>query len=410
MISNGSRAFGDIEVFNCESYEGKILNRSVFINATGSFFPNAAVDNSQIEAVLGMVNDRPSRSMNIVLGSNQIKTRHYAIDPVTRASTHSNADIATAAINDLLQKNPQLSLSDVGLLCSGTSSSDLFFPSHGQMIQGLLKNLACEVVTTSGVCCSSMAAMKTAFLSVLSGDSDAALVTGSETASKFMRAEFFESENEEKVNELRKNPALAFEHDFLRWMLSDGAGAAYLSHRPNEAGLSLKINWIEGRSYANEEPVCMLAGGTRLADGTIIPWKDLRLSDDSKAKKYAFNVRQDIRQLKDMIPIYSVEKPLSEIKKKRGLRPGDYDWFLPHYSSHYFRETLFNALTKIDMQIPYERWFTALYEKGNVGSASILVFLDELMKQKSLERGQKILGYIPESSRFSVYYFELEVV
>jgi 3-oxoacyl-[acyl-carrier-protein] synthase-3 len=255
-----------------------------------------------------------------------------------------------------------------------------------------------------------MAAMKAAYLSVLAGDSPTALVTGSETASKFMRAEFFEPESESKVEELRKNPALAFEHDFLRWMLSDGAGAVYLSDQPNPEGLSLKINWIEGRSYANEEPVCMLAGGSRDANGEIIPWKDLRLSDDTKAKKYALNVRQDIRQLKDMIALYSVEKPLSEIKKKRGLHPGDYAWFLPHYSSHYFRDILVNALAKIDMPIPSERWFTALYDKGNIGSASILVFIDELLKQRRLERGQKILGYIPESSRFSVYYFELEVV
>jgi 3-oxoacyl-[acyl-carrier-protein] synthase-3 len=101
---------------------------------------------------------------------------------------------------------------------------------------------------------------------------------------------------------------------------------------------------------------------------------------------------------------------LSEIKKKRGLHPGDYTWFLPHYSSHFFRETLAGALAGIDFSIPVERWFTSLYERGNVGSASILVFINDLIRQKTLKRGEKILCYVPESARFSVYYFELEVV
>ena len=35
-------------------------------------------------------------------------------------------------------------------------------------------------------------------------------------------------------------------------MLSDGAGAVYLSDRPNSDGLSLKIHWIDLLSYANE--------------------------------------------------------------------------------------------------------------------------------------------------------------
>lgn len=386
------------------------MSRAVYINATGSYFPNAPVDNSQIENVLGMVNGRPSRAMNIVLGSNQIKTRHYAIDPVTRQPTHTTAELARLAIEDLMARHPHVKSSDVNLLCAGTSSSDLFFPSHGQMIQGHFKDMACEVITTSGVCCSSMGAMKAAYLSVMAGESDSALVSGSETASKFMRSEFFEAESETKVEELKKNPSLAFEHDFLRWMLSDGAGALHLSSKPSETGVSLRINWMEGRSYANEAAVCMMAGGGYDANGEIVGWKDLKFLGDEKAKKHAFNVRQDIRELKELIPLYSVEKPLSEIKKKRGLRPGDYQWFLPHYSSHYFRDILFSTLTKIDMPIPYERWFTALPEKGNIGSASILVFIDELLKQKRLEKGEKILAYVPESSRFSVYYFELEVV
>ena len=55
-----------------------------------------------------------------------------------------------------------------------------------------------------------------------------------------------------KLQQLNEEPILAFEKDFLRWMLSDGAGAALLMNEPNETGLSLRIEWIDSISYANE--------------------------------------------------------------------------------------------------------------------------------------------------------------
>lgn len=385
------------------------MNRSVFINATSSFFPNSPVDNDNIERVLGSFKGKPSKSRSIVLASNQIKNRYYAINPETRQMSHTNAEITAAAIQGLFE-NSKLSLSDMQLLCCGSSTPDLLMPAHGQMVQGHLKNFSGEVVTTSGVCCSSMSAMKMAYLSVLSGDSNHAVVAGSETASKYMRSEFLESESEAKVEELKKNPMVAFEQDFLRWMLSDGAGAARLGHEPEEGKVNLKINWIEGRSYSNEQPVCMYGGGHRADDGTMTPWPTLRLEGNPDKLRFAMNAKQDIRLLREQAPIYTIEKPLAELKKKRGLHPGDYKWFLPHYSSHFFREVLFNSMTKIDFQIPYERWFTSLYERGNIGSASMFVFIDELIKTQKLNRGEKILCYIPESARFSIYYLELEVV
>jgi len=383
--------------------------RPVYMNATASFFPNAAVDNSTIEDVLGFVGERASRAKKIILASNKIENRYYAIDPKTRKPTHSNAQMTALAVQALFTENPELKLSDLGLLAVGTSSPDLILPAHGQMVQGELKEFSGEVITTAGVCCSGTAALKAAFTSLRCGDHASAVVAGSEAASKFMRGEFFESESETKVNELEKSPMVAFECDFLRWMLSDGASAVYLSTECIP-GRSLRINWIEGRSFSNEEPVCMMGGGRREDDGQITPWKDLRLNPDPKAQNFAMNIRQDIRQLRERVPIYCVERALGEIKKRRGLQPGDYKYFIPHMSSDFFREILDASMQKIDFQIPQDRWYTSLYQRGNVGSAAIFASIDELRREKQLQAGDKILCFVPESARVSVYYFELEVV
>ena len=86
------------------------------------------------------------------------------------------------------------------------------------------------------------------------------------------------------------------------------------------------------------------------------------------------------------------------------------DWFLPHYSSDYFRDKVFKAMEDIGFTIPYERWFTNLAYKGNTGSASIYVMLEELFHSGKLKEGQKLLCFIPESGRFSVAYMLLTVV
>jgi 3-oxoacyl-[acyl-carrier-protein] synthase-3 len=385
------------------------LIRPVYLNASSSFFPNAAVDNDTIESVLGSVGKRLSRSKKMVLASNKIKTRYYAIDPVTRKPTHTNAQMSALAVRGLLAENPEIDLRKVGMLAVGTSSPDLLLPAHGQMVQGELREFDGEVVTTAGVCCSGTAALKTAVMSLRAGDHASAIVTGSEAASKFMRGEFFESESEAKIEELKKSPMVAFEHDFLRWMLSDGAAALYLSTEPMAGKLNLRINWIEGRSFANEEAVCMLGGGAREADGSVTPWKDLRL-ETARPQNFTMNIQQDIRQLRDRSPLHLIERALGDIKKRRGLQPGDYSYFLPHFSSDFFREIALGSMSKIDFAIPEERWFTSLYDRGNVGSAAIFTTLDDLRRQKKLNSGEKILCFVPESARFSVYYFELEVV
>jgi 3-oxoacyl-[acyl-carrier-protein] synthase III len=385
------------------------MKNSVYLNASSSFFPNAPVGNDVIEDVLGKVGGRPSKAKRVVLESNQIKTRYYAIDPQTRASTHSNAQMTSAAIKRLFHDNPELDISKVEMMTCGTSAPDVLVPAHGQMVQGELTDLNCEVITTAGVCCSSSAALKIAYLSILSGDKTSAVVTGSESSSKFMRSEFIESENQIIVDGEKKLPPLSFDHDFLRWMLSDGASALYLSNEVVPGKINLKINWIEGFSFANEEKVCMLGGAFIDSNDNLVPWKDLRVSGPADAR-LAMSIRQDIRQLQTRVFELTVERPLVEIKKNRGIRPGDYSWFLPHYSSHYFRPMLMETLNKIDFDIPSEKWFTTLYERGNIGSASIMVFIDELKKQKQLNSGDKILCFIPESARFSSYFMELEVV
>jgi len=70
-----------------------------------------------------------------------------------------------------------------------------------------------------------------------------------------MRGRNFEPEMESLVAEMERRPEIAFEKDFLRWMLSDGAGAALVQSQPNPERLSLRIDWMEMVSLAGDMPV-----------------------------------------------------------------------------------------------------------------------------------------------------------
>lgn len=381
---------------------------TVYITDLAGFLPNAPVGNDDIEQILGMVGGKPSRSRRVTLRNNGIQTRYYAIDPHTGRYTHNTAQLAAESVRLLLRRSG-LTLEQLDCLACATSGPDQLKPAHGQMVQGELGGPPLEVITAAGVCTSGMTALRYAYLNIAAGLARNGISSGSEFASSFMRGANFDAELASRVADLEKQPELAFEKDFLRWMLSDGAGAALLSDTPNPDRLSLRIDWIDGLSYAGEMPVCMYSGAIMREDGRLQGWREVENNQDMLRHSY-FAVKQDARLLNDQVAPVTVNRALSVVMRKRDLRPQDVNWFVPHYSSEYFRPRLFDALAECNFTIPLERWFTNLTTKGNVGSAAIYLMLEELLYSGRLKQGERILCYVPESARFSVYYMQLTVV
>ncbi len=380
----------------------------VYITDLAAFLPNAPVDNDGMEAILGMVNQLPSRTRRIILRNNRIRQRYYAIDPLTGATTHSNAQLAAEAVRRL-RPYDGFHLDQVQVLCCGTSSPDQLMPGHASMVHGELGNAPCEVVSTSGICISGMTAFKYAWMSVALGLASNAVATGSELASTYMRAGLCGGVDPAKVEALEHQPALSFDADFLRWMLSDGAGAALLSSAAPAYRQVLRVDWIDQFSFANELETCMYSGAVKEADGRLRGWREFPSLQQAVAQE-AFPVKQDIKLLNQEIIPTAVERTLPRLIAKYGLKAQDFDWFLPHYSSDYFRNEPYTHMQGIGFDIPQEKWFTNLYEKGNTGAASIYIILEELFYSGRLRSGERLLCFIPESGRFSICYMQLTVV
>lgn len=378
--------------------------KEVYITRTASFLPNNPISNDEMEDYLGLINDRASKSRRIVLRNNGIKNRFYAIDK-NGNPTHTNAQMVSLAIRKLFEKNPA-ELQEVDLISCGTSSPDQMMPSHGVMVHGWLpesKNI--EVVSPAGVCCSGMHAMKYAYMSILSGMSKKAVSSGSERLSRALRSDQFELEVQ-KLQELEENPYLSFDKDFLRWMLSDGAAVFMLEDKKSTEGLSLRIDWIEGVSFANDVEACMYMAAEKNSDGTLKSYMDF----DPKEilEKSVLSIKQEVKLL-DQYIVKLGFKRMYDILMEKNIQKEDVTWFLPHMSSYFFADKIYDELLAYDYEIPKERWFTNLETRGNVGAGSIYLMVDELFNSGKLKVGDTLLLAIPESSRFSYVFAYLTV-
>ncbi len=377
---------------------------NVYITKAAKFFPNEPISNDEMEDYLGLINDKVSKSKRIILRNNGIKRRFYAIDK-RGVATHTNSQMTALAVRALFENNDK-GLKDLDLLACGTSTPDQMMPSHGVMVHGWLPDTnAIEVVSPSGVCCAGMHAFKYAFMSIKLGDAKTAVATGSERLSRVLRGDVFEEESK-KLEALEGNGYVGFEKDFLRWMLSDGAGAFLMSNEKNENDINLRVEWLEGVSYAHEIKPCMYMASEKLEDGNIKSYMDY--SPQEMIEGSILSIKQDVKLLGEYIVPLGFDK-LKLIFQKRGMTVDQIDYFLPHMSSEFFRSKISEKLEENGMAIPQERWFTNLSSVGNVGAGSIYMMVEELLYSGKLKKGQTILLAVPESSRFS-YMFGLLTV
>lgn len=375
--------------------------KNVYITRISKFLPNNPVSNEEMEEKLGLINGEKSKARRIVLRNNQIKTRYYAIDDEGNI-THNNAQIAKEAVELLCDAN--FPKEKIELLSCGTSSPDQVLPSHTAMVHGFLKGDNMEINSPAGACCSGMNALKYGYMSVLSEQTNNAVCAGSERTSSWLMANTFEEEVK-TLESLEEQPIIAFNKEFLRWMLSDGAGAVLLENEP-KGDLPIKIEWMEGFSYAHEVNACMYSGAEKLENGNLKPWSEF----DSKewGERSLFALQQDVKLLDKNILVKGVDS-LKKVIKKHNIAPKDINYYLPHISSYYFKEKLYDEMVRQGVEIPWENWFMNLHKVGNVGAASIYIMLEELVNSGKLKKGDTILLSVPESARFSYMYALLTV-
>lgn len=367
----------------------------VYIESAGYYMPGEPIPNERMDAYIAPLNRMSERIKRRILAENGILTRHYAIDEegVTR---ETNAQLAAGAIRDCLRRGGA-ELSRVSLLASGSSGGDTLMPGFANMIQGELAAAPMETLSVHGICAAGVSAIQSAAQGIELGAHRTALAVASEMPSRLFKRSRFAARGYETD----------FDSHFLRWMLSDGAGALLLSDgTPGLAGnpgFRLRLKWVHQRAFSGDYPVCMQLGLTEdRARGHLDygSWAEAEAAG-------ALSLRQDIRLLPHLFDIGIHE--YAALVQDGWVDPKRVDHFLCHYSSEKFIPVVEDLMTKADLAIPRERWWSNLAWRGNTGAASILIMLSEFLHTKALKPGEQIFCYVPESGRFMAAYMLLEV-
>ncbi len=358
-----------------------------YITATGAFLPGDPVDNEQLAARFGADTRRSAALRRRTLAANGIKTRHYATDDAGLTLMLNEELAAEAARRALADRG--LGPRQVSMLATGTTQGDLLVPGFASMVHGRLGGGPMELLSAAGVCASGMAALKAAVSAVRLGEHPVAVAVGSELVSR----------------SFGDNAPEAPDTSFLRWTLSDGAGAVVLEPRPRPDGVSLRVDWMHLVSHAHRHPVCMSAGlGEELTPAAGTTWLD-QPKPDSGEEFRPPRLRQDMSALPALIDMGVAE---FDALVKAGRIDPDTEHILCHYSAEHFRAKLLDRLRDAGYAPDDKRWFTNLHTAGNTGAASIFVMLDAA--RMSMQPGDRVLLIVPESGRFTLAFAQLTCV
>jgi 3-oxoacyl-[acyl-carrier-protein] synthase-3 len=372
---------------------------TAYITATGRYLPGAPVTNDEIEDYIGKAGRASSALKDLILANCGIKTRHYAIDKSQR-TVISNTAMAAAAVRNAAER-AGLGTNDVELLTAATTMPDVLGPGHASMVHGELGYGPLEIATAHGICSSGIMALKNAYLQVAIGEKRNAITVASEFASRG-----FKSTRYDEMQAISEDGSLPMETAFLRYMLSDGAGAVVLENAPAASGISLRIDWISLNSFAHTEKPCMYFGSNDNA--CTKTWADYPTASAAAADG-ALAVRQKLSLLPHLVRLGIDEY-------ERLLATGKFDpttvtWFPVHYSSERMKAMILGELARRGIASgPPEMWYSNLTQVGNIGSASIFVILDDMLTQGLIKDGDTLLCMIPESGRFIISYMHLTAV
>ncbi len=357
-----------------------------FITRTGSTLPGPRVPNEDIQRYLGVI-DGESEVQHKVLSMNGIVGRHYAQDE-NQVATDDVYGLAAQAVSTAL--NDFYPTSPITYLAAGTTYAPFAGPGIATILHDRLKTIGMldrpiEISSHAGICTSAAQAMIAAIRGVSCGDHQSALCVGAEHASQVLKSSVIQPIDDRREHtDLRKTQW--FMSVFLRFMLSDGAGAFVLENKPNDTGISLQIDWTHSMSMANEAPLCM-----KLDNPTGLLSQDVTILS------------------RHLVPTSS--KFLANALKQHNESLDTYSIILPHMSSFFFRRKMERVLQEhfSDPERPVPYW-TNLATAGNTGAASIYVMLDEYLRGHELRDGDRIMLFVPESGQFNYVMVSLTAV
>jgi len=307
--------------------------QNVKIIGTGSYLPKKVLTNEDLEKMVDTNNEW-------IITRTGISERHIAED------NEATSDVAAKAALKAL-KDANIKPEEIDLIVVATNSPDMVFPATACLVQNKIKAVNAATFDLQAGCTSSVYALVTAWQYIATGFYDNALIIGAEALSKL-------------VDWTDRNTCVLF---------GDGAGAAVLKAGQEKGILS---GCLRGDG-SNDDLIMLPAGLSRNP-----------ASHETVEKKMHYVKMKGNEVFK--LAVKHMKRVTIKTLDKCNLSVEDIDCFIPHQANI----RIISALTRV-LKIKEDKVFVNLEKYGNTSAASVMIALDEAVKEGKIKNGDIVL-------------------
>lgn len=299
------------------------------IIGTGGYLPEKVLTNDQISETV-------DTSDSWIYERTGIKSRRIAAPHETASSM---AEIAARQAIEAAQIDPE----DIDLIIVATGSPDRVYPSTGCLLQqrlGIKRGVAFDV---QAACSGSIFGMSIADQYIKSGAAKTVLVVGSEICSRL-------------VDWTDRGTCILF---------GDGAGAILLTASDEPGILSTHIH----------------------SDGDyedLLYCPNPQAASEDKQNEAGFIAMRGNEVFK--VAVNTLGRIVNETLEANNMQKSDIDWLVPHQAN---RRIIDATAKKLDMSSDHV--VLTLEDQGNTSSASVLLALNEAVRDGRIQRGHVVL-------------------
>ncbi|MFC1733227.1 3-oxoacyl-ACP synthase III family protein [candidate division KSB1 bacterium] len=367
-------------------------HKAVKIIGTGAYMPGNKLSIHQVDDILGRLTQAPKRigkwlerMRNLMEEILEVEYYHYAIDPVTKKFTEDNISMSVK-VAEMAINNAGIDANEIDFIAYGSAHQDQM-PTASVIIQEKLGIDHCAEISIHANCTSAYKAFLTAFDFIRLGRAKTALVISSSMSSSELRADYYHQEIVKK------------EELFLRYFLSDGAGAVILQSQNDVASSGLFVNNAYIESIGGNKPAAML---NKRPAYWMNPKEEYEkgyhhlaqmFNEQLGAHFYESNGSVFYNGLKRMIDLYEID--LSKLK-----------YFQVNFPSKHISELIIEECEKLG--INKNTFYSKMASMGYAGPPMVFICLHKIFTEEKLEKGDTIISFVTEVSKFMQAGFTLE--
>ncbi|MCK5170003.1 MAG: 3-oxoacyl-ACP synthase III family protein [Bacteroidales bacterium] len=363
--------------------QNKSLEIYVKLTGTGSYLPGNPITIDEVDNYLGELTEAPKkiqkwlhRMKDLMKEMLEVDYYHFAIDPETREFTDDNITMSVKAAKRAINE-AGIKAEDIDLIVYGSAHQDQM-PTASVRIQEALGIEQCGEMSIHANCTSAYKALLVAGDFIKSGRYRNALVLSSSMSSSELRAEYY------------NQPIVKKEELFLRYFLSDGAGALVLQATDEKKdGLFVEHTYME--SVGGKKPSAML---NKRPAYWMNPKKEFELGYHHLAQMFNEQLRTHFHDEDGSVFL----KGLKRMLNKYPINLSELKYFQVNFPSKHISELIMDECDELG--ISRDTLYTKMTTMGYVGPPMAFISIDKIVREESLIKNDLILSFVTEVSKF----------